>query len=219
MNFLLGGHLIKHKKNLPFILFVLSTIFVLGSITESFATHEGTQGTLGNGDLEACLNNVGPAPCDTTAEWNGQNLTHEVNYILGESIPIKIDITNLETDVDYHGLIIDWDLAKTQGQVVNHTFDYITSIDRNDNPHPCMILDPTERCFGFGSDHFPIPPPTVYTDIDTVDGSMQPSDSFNSITDPNQKLFYMFAEGGTVEILHIDYLSEGDPTIDSATQL
>ncbi|HUT06598.1 MAG TPA: hypothetical protein VMW74_07935, partial [Nitrosopumilaceae archaeon] len=212
------GVKIKLNMNFAFVLFVLFTTLIIGSTIDAFADHSGTQGTLGKGDFEACLNDVGTFPCDTTGEWGRQNLTNEVNYTLNDSVPIRVDITDLDPNAGYHELIVEWDLAKTQGQVVKHTFDYITSFDRNDNPHPCLVLDPSPRCDTWEFDAEPIPAPSSYTDVNTVGDSMQPIDSFNSITDPNQKLFYMFADGGIVNILHADYVSEGDPNVDSTTR-
>ncbi|MDH3618774.1 MAG: hypothetical protein OEM89_08625, partial [Nitrosopumilus sp.] len=211
--------MINNKINLAFALFIISTTMVIGSTIDAFATHEGTQGTTGGGDLEACLNNLGSSPCDTADEWASQNISSKVSYTLNESIPVRVDITNLETDADYHELIVEWDLTKKQGSNVNHTFDYITSFDRNDNPHPCLVLDPIPRCDTWDFDTAPIPAPGVNTNIGTVGGLMQPITSFNAITDPNEKLFYMFAEGGTVDILHVSYVSEGVPSEVSSTQL
>ncbi|MDH3618462.1 MAG: hypothetical protein OEM89_07030, partial [Nitrosopumilus sp.] len=205
----------NNNKKLAMILFVISTTLILGSNIDAYAHHsDGVRGTTGDGDLEGCLNGAaGDQICNTAAEWNGQNISNEALYFEGNSIPIRVDITDLDTtDGLVQKLIIDWDITKSQGGIKKHTFDYLTSFDTTDNPHPCLLAETRPRCDGFVSDTIPIPPPGANTTTETVGNSTQPLDSFNA-QPANNKLFYMFAPGGSeLEILHIDYVSEGDPT-------
>ena len=145
------------------ILFVISTTLVLGSTINVYADHsDGVRGTTGDGDLEGCLNGPnGDQICNTIAEWSGQNISHDALYFEGNSIPVRVDITDLDnTDGLVQKLIIDWDITKSQGGVAKHTFDYLTSFDTTDNPHPCLLDESTPRCDGFVSATMVIPPPS-----------------------------------------------------------
>ncbi|HUT06536.1 MAG TPA: hypothetical protein VMW74_07615, partial [Nitrosopumilaceae archaeon] len=205
----------NNNKKLAMILFVLSTTLVLGSSIDVYANDStGVRGTTGDGDLEGCLNgSAGDQICNTTAEWSGQNISHDAMYFEDNSIPIRVNITDLDTTPGLvQKLIIDWDITKSQGGIAKHTFDYITSFDTTDHPHPCLLAESTPRCDDFVTVTIPIPPPTVNTTVETADGSNQPIDSFTSLP-ANKKLFHMFAPPGSeLEILHIDYVTEGDPT-------
>jgi len=148
-----------NSKYFALVLFVLSTVLVLGSTVNAYAAAP-TQV-----DQEACLNNFTPDtnPCDTAVEWKGSNIQSDAEYVEGYSIPMRIDITGLDEDVDEHTLVIGWDLTKEQGGVINHVFDYITTYDFTDDPHPCLFAhnDTSDsKCTGWNSTSFPIPTPT-----------------------------------------------------------
>jgi len=197
-------------KNLAFVLFVVSATLILGSTTNAYATDTGDRGTTGSGDLEACLNDKASPPCDTAAEWDAQNISAESLYTEGESIPVRVDITGLDTNAGFQELIVEWDITKKQGGVIKHTFDYITSFDRNDkDADPCF--DFPSGCFGGSSSFFIIPPPMANTNDDTAFGLSQPVKSFTSLPEDDRK-FWMFALDGTVTIKHVTYVSEGDPS-------
>jgi len=223
--------MMNRGKNLAFVLFVISATLILGSTTNAYAGGPSPPDD-GSGDLEACLNGVnGDQICDTTDEWTGQNISKDVQYVLGESIPIRVDIT-LDTDElgpgFSHELRVDIDVTKKQGMDINHTFDYFTSFDRNDTPNPCFDIGFPLGCvlvdgLGLGpSSSATIDPPIKNTDVGIVSveiGAMQPKDSFNALP-PGEKLFWMFVPSDkTVEIIDISYFSEGDPTLESKTVL
>jgi hypothetical protein len=208
----------KYKiNNLVLVLFVLSTIVILGSTIDAFAADEDGRGDDGVGDIEACLNRPNLpnlAPCDMEDEWSGGNITFEASFREGASIPVRVDITGLEEseDVDFHTLVFDWDITKTQGNIIKHTFDYITSFDRNDRPHPCLEALPKEVCENWSSANFTIPAPSFNTVNGTVNGTNQPIDSFNSLP-IEERQFWMFSPNGTtIDIFDVDYVFEGDPS-------
>jgi len=207
-----------NNKKLALVLFVLSTTLILGSAIDAYAADPDGRGETGDGDIEACLNRPGLPnfpPCDNTDEWNGGNITFDATYKEGGSIPVRIDITDLEVNenVSYQKLIIGWHITKTQGGIIKHTFDYITSFDRNDNPHPCLVpVTVGGPCEGFFSDSIDIPPPTVNT-IDGTTGDLQPITSFNLLKDIGETKFWMYSPEGTfVDITSIGYVSQGDPS-------
>jgi len=212
-------------KNLAFVLFVISATLILGSTTNSYAVQP-------SGDFEACLNGEGDGICNTPDEWGAQNISTKIIYTEGESIPVRVDLINIPDDESDQVLTVDWDVTK-QDNDLSHTYDYITSYDRNDTPNPCFdigfasgcVLDNTEA----HSSSIPIPAPGTNpgdanantSDQNIIAGGVnQPIDSFDAITDPNEKLFWMFVPTGeTVVIKSIKYDSQGDPTVDSTTQL
>jgi hypothetical protein len=205
----------KYKiNNLALVLFVLSTTLIIGSVADAHATVRGTTGT---GSIEACLNLGQPpnfSPCDTSDEWSGGNITNSAGYQEGASIPVRVDITGLDNSTGVHNeLVIGWDITKTQANTVKHTFDYITSYDRNDTPHPCLVLVGNPVCAGYGMDSEDIPVPGSSGDPANFDNStsVQPFDSFKILEGLGETKFWMFAEDGTVTINEIKYLSEGNP--------
>jgi hypothetical protein len=120
------------------------------------------------------LNDFNPDtnPCDTPVEWKGSNIQSDAEYVEGFSIPMRIDITGLDTTIDEHTLVIGWDLTKQQNGVIYHVFDYITSYDFTDDPHPCLVLHNNtldSKCTGWKFDSFPTPAPTISTNSSTVD--------------------------------------------------
>ena len=125
-----------YSKKLALVLFVLSTTMILGSTTNAFAAAP-TQV-----EMEACLNDFNPDtnPCDTPIEWKGSNIAKDATYEEGSAIPIRIEITDLDTTLNNHTLVVGWDLTKEQGGVINHVFDYLTAYDFTDDPHPCLVL-------------------------------------------------------------------------------
>ncbi|NIM25292.1 MAG: hypothetical protein GTN35_00905, partial [Nitrososphaeria archaeon] len=216
--------------NLTLVLFVLTTTIIFSSSIEAFAADADGRGSTGVGSIEACLNQGQPPnfwPCDTADEWSGGNITNEAGYREGSSIPIRVDITGLEnsTDAKFQELVVSWDITKTQGNIVKHTFDYITSYDRNDDPHPCLVAHNStelEDCAGWAFDTIPIPAPgNLTTDANTIEGvntdtwsngELLPYASFISLTQ-SERLFTMFAPAGhSITINDIRYLSEGDPS-------
>ena len=100
-----------NTKSFALVLFVLSTVLVLGSTVNAFAAPSLQV------EQEACLNNFTPDtnPCDTAVEWKGSNIQSDAEYVEGFSIPMRIEITGLDTDLDEHTLVIGWDLTKEQG--------------------------------------------------------------------------------------------------------
>jgi hypothetical protein len=213
----------KYKiNNLALVLFVLSTTLILGSTTNAYAADPDGRGDSGVGSIEACLNQGQPPnfwPCDTADEWSGGNITNEAGYREGSSIPVRVDITGLDnsTEAKFQELIVAWDITKTQANTVKHTFDYITSFDRNDSPHPCLDALPLDVCENWVNATIAIPTPGNSTSsANTINGTvgslLQPITSFESLP-ADEKLFTMFAPlGHNIEIYEIEYLSEGDPS-------
>ena len=207
--------MMESSKNFVVVLFVLSTTLILGSTIDAYAVDPDGRGDSGVGEIEACLNLGQPPnffPCDTSVEWDGGNITNEAGYIEGSSIPMRVDITGLETTAPWHQLEIEWDITKTQNNAVKHTFDYITSFDRNDEPHPCLVAIPGEVCETWFSASKEIPPPMANTTNGIIGGSEQPITSFNLLKSLNQTKFWMFAPNATITINDIGYVSEGDPS-------
>ncbi|MCH7758443.1 MAG: hypothetical protein IIA19_08260, partial [Thaumarchaeota archaeon] len=216
-----------NSKHYALILFVLSAILILGSTTNAYAVHDGlSKGVDGSGALEGCLNDKAgfTAPCDTADEWKKGNIMGDASYSLGDSIPVRIDITDLDTNpLLYQELIIELDITKATG-VVSHTFDYATTFDRTvTNANPCLVAVDNQApsvCTGWNSSTKAIPTPSANTNNPAItkDGESQPDTSFVE-TGPHQ--FTMFAPPGkTVHILHVDYvIPEGDPTVDDETQI
>jgi len=185
--------MMNRGKNLAFVLFVISTTLILGSAIDAFADQT-------KGSFEACLNLEGDGICNTAAEWGAQNINTKVIYTEGESIPVRVDLTDIDDDESNQVLTVDWDVT-IQDNDLSHTFDYITSYDRNDTPNPCFdigfalgcVLDNTKA----HSSSIAIPAPgtnPVDANANTSDqniiagGVNQPIDSFNAITDPNEKI-------------------------------
>jgi len=216
-----------NSKYFALILFVLSATLILGSTTNAYAVHDGlSKGVDGSGALEGCLNDKAgfTAPCDTADEWKKGNIMGDASYSLGDSIPVRIDITDLDTNpLLYQELIIELDITKATG-VVSHTFDYATTFDRTvTNANPCLVAVDNQApsvCTGWNSSTKAIPTPSANTinPAITKDSESQPDTSFVE-TGPHQ--FTMFAPPGkTVHILHVDYvIPEGDPTVDDETQI
>jgi len=211
-----------NRKNFALVLFVLSTTLVLGSSVNAYAADEDGRGEDGTGDIEACLNRPNLPdfpPCDNADEWKGGNITNEASYREGGSIPVRVDITGLEDspDAEFHELVIGWDITKTQGNIIKHAFDYITSFDRNDRPHPCLEALPKDVCENWVNATIAIPAPGNLTSaantLEGVNGTdPQPITSFDSL-DADEKLFTIFAPNGeTITINSIGYVSEGDPS-------
>jgi hypothetical protein len=213
-----------NSLNIALVLFVLSTTIILGSTIDAFAADPDGRGDSGVGDIEACLNAGQPPnfwPCDTDDEWKGGNITNEAGYREGSSIPVRVDITGLEnsTEAEFQELVISWDITKTQGNIVKHTFDYITSFDRNDSPHPCLDALPLTVCQNWNKTTIAIPVPTIGTSVldGSVNGTTWPSESlpfasFDALPE-DEKLFTMFAPNGkTITINDIRYNHEGDPS-------
>ena len=211
----------KHKINLVLVLFVLSTTLILGSTIDAYAAPPAS------GDLEGCLNgNTGQGICDTAAEWGKSNISNDSLYTEGESIPIRVDMTGLNTDDTItQKLVVEWDLTRNSNGL-KHTYDYITTFNLNDMPNPCFEISGSGCILNSSLDKSSskiIPPPTKNTDVDIRPGSQpygkQPFDSFNALQS-GDKLFWMFAPTEkTVTITGIGYVSEGDPTTLSKTQL
>jgi len=199
-----------NRINYALVLFVLSTALVLGSTIDAFAVDPDGRGSSGSGDIEACLNLGQPPnafPCDTDPEWDGGNISRDAGYREGSSIPMRIDITGLE-DAPWQQLEIVWDITKTQANNVQHTFDYITSFDRNDEPNPCLNLGFV--CENYVNATVAIPPPGI--NVDNGTGSIQPLFSFNQLPLP-ERLFTIFAPiGENITINTIGYSQEGDPS-------
>jgi hypothetical protein len=216
-----------NSLNIALVLFVLSTTIILSSTINAYAADADGRGDSGVGSIEACLNAGQPPnfwPCDTADEWSGGNITNEAGYREGSSIPVRVDITSLEnsTEAKFQELVVSWDITKTQGNIVKHTFDYITSFDRNDSPHPCLDALPLDVCENWVKDTIAIPAPgNLTTSASTMDGVNgtntnatlgQPLSSFNSLPS-NERLFTMFAPiGQNITINEIRYNSEGDPS-------
>jgi len=209
-----------NNKNFALVLFVLSTILILGSAIDAYAADPDGRGDSGDGDIEACLNRPGLPnfpPCDVDVEWDGGNITFEATYKEGQSIPVRIDITGLEVnpDVQFQNVTIGWDITKTQGGIIKHTFDYITSFNSTNRADPCLGGDPKKVCDGWSFAKIEIPEPTNNTSFNTNGtGNSNPEQPITSFTalDPDQKFFWMFSPPNTtIEILGISYVSEGDP--------
>ena len=210
----------NNNKKLSILLFVLSTTMILGSSIDAYAAPSG--------DFEACLNAVGTVPCDTDGsggsadEWNDGQITNEITYTEDQSIPARVDMTGLTGDgTTVHELEVYWHTTKASNDV-SHTFDFITTFDNNDDPHPCLVAHDDSSdviCSGFGSDTIPIPDPTGNTNIGTVGGLSQPITGFTSLDTAEEQVFTMFAEGGTVDIQSIEYTLEEPPTGQATTQL
>jgi len=205
-------------KDFALVLFVLSTILFLGSTVDAYADVRGGSGT---GSIEACLNAGQPPnffPCDTDVEWKGGNITNDAGYKEGSSIPMRVDITGLDNSTDvYNVLVIEYQITKIQSGDVQHAFDYITSFNNNDSPHPCLELLPREVCedWEFATIAIPEPPINTIVSINTTTTDQpQPAFSFNNSLNATQKLFYIFSPEGTmIDINSIGYVAgeEGDP--------
>jgi hypothetical protein len=201
-----------NSKNFALILFVLSTTLILGSTNYAFADHAVPDGVDGDGTVEGCLNDV-DGSCDTVIEWKSQNISQDALYFEGDSIPIRFDITNLDA-ANYHELIFEYDITKMTGGTVKHPFDYITTYNVSDTPIPYVGPD---FGAGFVPDSEPLTGPLEITTYQTVDDISQPDTSFvNSWTD-DEKKFWMFAPfGETIDIQHVEYLSNGLPGDDGS---
>ena len=219
----------KYKiNNLALVLFVLSTMVILGSTIDAFAVDPDGRGEDGSGILEACLNAMDPPnffPCDTADEWSGGNISTGGGYKEGSSIPMRVDITGLE-DAPYQQVIFEYQITKIQGGDVQHAFDYITSFNNNDDPHPCLVAHNStelEACDNWEWDSIVIPTPASTTvGINTTTTILdQPGYSFDLLTD-SEKSFYIFSPNGTtIDITGIGYVSghEGDPSNSQNSQL
>jgi hypothetical protein len=201
-----------NRINFALVLFVLSTIIILSSATDAFAAAP-TQV-----DQEACLNNFTPDtnPCDTNDEWKGSNIQGNAEYVEGSSIPMRIDIRNLDTDLFNHTLVIGWDTTKEQAGVINHIFDYITTYDFTNDPHPCLVAHNNasdSKCTGWNSTSFPIPPLTFSTNSSTVDELDQPTTSWNNLNSTEVQEIFLFSQNATLlNIKNVTYVDEGDPS-------
>jgi len=207
------------------VLFVLFSTLMIGSTIDAYAVDANGRGSTGTGSVEACLNLGQPpnfSPCDTDAEWNGGNITNDASYKEGSSIPIRVDITGLETAAPWQKLVIGWDITKTQANTKKHTFDYITSFDRNDDPHPCLDALPLDVCENWVKVTKEIPQPgSVNILANTNDGVNatttnstygQPLTSFLNLPQ-NERLFTMFVPKNNTLLIHdIGYVSEGNPS-------
>ena len=203
----------KYNNNkLTLVLFVLFTTLVLGYTTNAFAAAP-TQV-----DLEACLNNITPDtnPCDTAIEWKGGNIQSDAEYVEGFSIPMRIDITGLDTGILEHELVIGWDLTKKQGGVINHVFDYITTYNFTDDPHPCLVPHNNtsdDVCANWNFDSFPTPTPTNSTAVDTVGLLDQPTTSWDNLNSTEVQEIFLFSQDATIlNITNVKYVDEGDPS-------
>ena len=198
-----------YSKKLALVLFVLSTTMMLGSTTNAFAAAPTSV------EMEACLNDFNPDtnPCDTPIEWKGGNIQSDATYQEGFSIPMRIDITDLDTTLAEHTILLGWDLTKTQSGVIHHVFDYITEYDFTDDPHPCLVPhneNSDSKCTDWSSDSEPIPQPETPTLIGTK-GGPQPITSWNNNLISEQSVF-LFAPTGFVDITSVEYIDEGDPS-------
>ncbi|MGD8918856.1 MAG: Ig-like domain-containing protein, partial [Nitrosopumilaceae archaeon] len=201
-------------QKIALVLFVLSTSIIFSSTIDAYAIDSDGRGSTGVGAIEACLNQGQPPnywPCDTADEWSGGNITFEAGYREGSSIPIRVDVTGLEVEAPWQKLVISWDITKTQGNTIKHTFDYITSFDRNDDPHPCLMAYPGEVCENWSSDYIQIPIPMRNSTDGTTNSTEQPSQSFRNLP-LDQTQFWLFSPEGNVTINDIGYVSEGDPS-------
>ena len=145
-----------NNKNFALVLFVLSTTLLLGSAIDAFAAEDG--------DIEACLNRKmipNFPPCDNADEWKGGNITNEASYKEGGSIPVRVDITD-NKPLNSNVLKIGWDITKTQGGVIKHTFDYVTSFNYSTFAEPCLGGDPNKVCENWDASSYDIPPPGVF---------------------------------------------------------
>jgi len=198
-----------NNKNFALVLFVLFTTMILGSAIDAYAAEDG--------DIEACLNRAmlpNFPPCDNAEEWRGGNITNEASYKEGGSIPVRVDITGLETEENV--LKIGWDITKTQGNVTKHTFDYITSFNYTTQADPCLGGDPNKVCENWDGSSDNIPPPTENT-LDNTNATTtdplkgQPLTSFD-LLDLEDKLFWMFSPPGTTVVIDsVSYITEGEP--------
>jgi hypothetical protein len=180
-----------NSKYFALVLFVLSTTLVLGFTANAFAAAP-TQV-----EQEACLNAFTPDtnPCDTADEWKGSNIHINAEYVESFSIPMRIDISGLDTTLETHELVIGWDLTKQQNGVIHHVFDYITTFDFTDDPHPCLFLHnetSDSKCTGWNSDSFPTPAPTISTSTDTI-GGPQPTTSWNNLNSTEVQEIFLFS--------------------------
>jgi len=198
-------------------LLVLVSIVMFSSTIDAYAVDNTGRGSTGVGSVEACLNLGLPpnfSPCDTGVEWSGGNITNEASYKEGSSIPVRVDITGIETAAPWQKLVVGWDITKTQAGTVKHTFDYITSFDRNDDPHPCLDSLPLDVCENWEKATIAIPVPNNSTStMDGVNGTdFQPKTSFESLPS-DEKLFSLFVPKNSTIVIHdIGYVSEGDPS-------
>ena len=178
-------------------LFVISATLILGSAIDAYAGPNDP-----SGDFGACLNNSGTVPCDVVAEWGDGQITTEISYTEGDSIPTRVDMTNLSgDDTIVHTLIVFWDTTKSDNDV-SHTFDYITTYDNNDDPHPCLVAHPNSGpdtvCKDFGKDTKPIPDPgtknsLANTIVDTKGGLLQPLAEFQALDEDEEQGYIAFA--------------------------
>ncbi|MGD8637881.1 MAG: thrombospondin type 3 repeat-containing protein, partial [Nitrosopumilaceae archaeon] len=204
----------NHKIKLAFAIFVISTTLVFGSSLFAYAA----PGIVG--DFGACLNNLGSSPCDTATEWDDGQISNYISYTEGESIPTRVDISNLPGDESIHTLTVFWDTTKSD-ESIHHTFDYITTYDNNDDPHPCLVAhgNPDNICDGWTISTIPIPDPGANTDVGTKGGLLQPLSAFQELDSSEEQVFTMFAENGTVDILSISYTLEDPLTGQARTEL
>jgi hypothetical protein len=205
----------KYKiKNLALVLFVLSTVVILGSTDDAFADHVVPDGTSGDGSIQGCLNDV-DGSCDTEPEWKSQNIASDAFYFEGQPVPIRFDITNLDNaTATNHEIIFSYDITEKTSGTIKHPFDYITSYNVTDSPNACVGPDFGGLCV---SDSELITTPLENTEYQTVGPISQPETSFDNSWTADQKKFWMFAPiGETIEIKHVEYLSEGLPGSDGS---
>jgi hypothetical protein len=185
------------SKNFALVLFVLSTTIILGSTVDAYAAPSG--------DIRVCLNEIDT--CDSDIEWAGKgNLSNDdgAAYNEGDSVPIAIDITGI-TAGQQQRLVVDWDIQKNDN-VVQHTFDYATSFDRNYTPDICFLFGLSPGCFVNASASATIDPPQNTTLETNPDNSPQPSTSINGLG-VGEDQFKMFVSEGTITIDDIGYLT------------
>jgi hypothetical protein len=201
-----------NNKQLALVLFVLSTTLILGSATNVFAAAPTSV------EIESCLNDFDPDtnPCDTIDEWKSGNISTDATYFEGNAIPMRIEITDLDTTIEEHTIILGWDLTKEQGGIVNHVFDYLTTYDFTDDPHPCLVAHSDisdDVCAGWISTTYPTPEPVEFTTNSTVNDLPQPTTSWNNLDSIEEQSIFLFSPGGNLlDITEVVYLDEGDPS-------
>jgi len=196
----------EYNKKFALVLFVLSTTIILGSAVDAYAAPSG--------DIRVCLNNIN-GDCVDDGTWDGKGNLAKADgaaYEEGESIPIIIDITGVTPNTPQK-LIIDWDITKPQGGITKHTFDFITSFDRNDNPDPCFLPDFSAGCLSGPGAEIDIPTPKGTTTGTQPDGTIsQPDTTFDDVLGDAEKKFKMFVPSGSITITGFGIIpTEGDP--------
>ena len=135
----------KYKiNNLALVLFVLSTVMILGSTTNAFAVEP--TGTTGDGTMQGCLNDL-VGTCDTILEWKSQNIANGAFYFEGQPIPIRFDITNLDNATNtIHEIIFEYDITEKTAGTIKHPFDYLVSYNATEPADACVGLDFLSGC-------------------------------------------------------------------------